>query len=175
MLVWWAREKQNILTSPPCLHTLMQTLLTANQSACTILLILSKLLNRKKRHKKSHLRANISFTVKSKQKNATGTMYQTEGRRQMMIYFRYKWDYPTANVYHHGHYASIASVRGRYKVGFHGLERFSPLILLDSLTVPNKKFAQQTIWKSYYNLEHLLLLCKRIIILESTLLPSRRQ
>ena len=62
----------------------MQTLLSANQRACTILLILLKLLNRKKRHKKSYLRANISFTVKSKQKKATGTN-QTEGRRQMRI------------------------------------------------------------------------------------------
>ena len=168
MLVWWAREKQNILTSQPCLHTLMQTLLTANHSACTILLILSKLLNWKKRHKKSHLRANISFTVKRKQKKqlVLWTKLKEDDRwGSSVIYFRYKWDYPTANVYHHGHYASIASVRGRYKVGFHGLERLSPLILLDSLTVPKKKFAQQTIWKSYHNLDHLLLLCKRIIIL----------
>ena len=34
------REKQNILTSQPCLRTLMQTLLSANQSARTILDIL---------------------------------------------------------------------------------------------------------------------------------------
>ena len=37
---WLAREKQNILTSQPCLHTLMQTLLSANQSARTILVVL---------------------------------------------------------------------------------------------------------------------------------------
>ena len=35
-----AREKQNILLSQPYLHTLMQTLLSANQSARTILVIL---------------------------------------------------------------------------------------------------------------------------------------
>ena len=33
MLAWLARKKQNILTPQPCLHTLMQTLLSANQSA----------------------------------------------------------------------------------------------------------------------------------------------
>ena len=33
-----AREKQNILTSQPCLHTLMQTRLSANHSARTIYL-----------------------------------------------------------------------------------------------------------------------------------------
>ena len=37
---WLAREKQNILKSQPCVHTLMQTRLSANQSACTILVIL---------------------------------------------------------------------------------------------------------------------------------------
>ena len=40
VLAWLAREKQNNLTSQPCLHTLMQTLLSANQSARTILVIL---------------------------------------------------------------------------------------------------------------------------------------
>ena len=40
MLAWLTREKQNILTSQPCLHTLMQTLLSANQSARTFLVIL---------------------------------------------------------------------------------------------------------------------------------------
>ena len=40
MLVWLAREKQKILTSQPYLHTLMQTLLSANQSTRTILVIL---------------------------------------------------------------------------------------------------------------------------------------
>ena len=40
VLAWLAREKQNILTSQPCLHTLMQTLLSANQSARIILVIL---------------------------------------------------------------------------------------------------------------------------------------
>ena len=40
LLAWLAREKQNILTPQPCLHTLMQTLLSANQSARTILVIL---------------------------------------------------------------------------------------------------------------------------------------
>ena len=40
VLSWLAREKQNNLTSQPCLHTLMQTLLSANQSARTILFIL---------------------------------------------------------------------------------------------------------------------------------------
>ena len=40
VLAWLAREKQNILTPQPCLHTLMQTLLSANQSARTILVIL---------------------------------------------------------------------------------------------------------------------------------------
>ena len=34
------REKQNILTPLPCLHTLMQTRLSANQNARTILVIL---------------------------------------------------------------------------------------------------------------------------------------
>ena len=33
VLAWLAREKQNILTPQPCLHTLMQTPLSANQSA----------------------------------------------------------------------------------------------------------------------------------------------
>ena len=42
VFAWLAREKQNILTSQPCLHTLMQTLLSANQSARTILVILLK-------------------------------------------------------------------------------------------------------------------------------------
>ena len=32
MLAWLARENQNTLTSQPCLHTLMQTPLSANQS-----------------------------------------------------------------------------------------------------------------------------------------------
>ena len=40
VLEWLAREKQNILTSQPCLHTLMQTRLSANQCACTTLVIL---------------------------------------------------------------------------------------------------------------------------------------
>ena len=42
VLAWLAREKENILTSQPCLHTLdlMQTRLSANQSARTILVIL---------------------------------------------------------------------------------------------------------------------------------------
>ena len=35
---WLAREKQNILMSQPCLHTLLQTLLSANQSARTFLI-----------------------------------------------------------------------------------------------------------------------------------------
>ena len=40
VLAWLAREKANNLTPQPCLHTLMQTLLSANQSARTILVIL---------------------------------------------------------------------------------------------------------------------------------------
>ena len=40
VLVWLAREKPNNLTPQQCLHTLMQTLLLANQSAHTILVIL---------------------------------------------------------------------------------------------------------------------------------------
>ena len=40
VLAWLARKKQNILTPQPRLHTLMQTLLSANQSARTILVIL---------------------------------------------------------------------------------------------------------------------------------------
>ena len=40
VLALLAREKQNILTPQPYLHTLMQTLLSANQSARTILVIL---------------------------------------------------------------------------------------------------------------------------------------
>ena len=40
VLAWLAREKQSILTSQPCLHTLMQTRLSDNQSARTILVIL---------------------------------------------------------------------------------------------------------------------------------------
>ena len=40
VLAWLAREKQNILTPQQCLHTLLQTLLSANQSARTILVIL---------------------------------------------------------------------------------------------------------------------------------------
>ena len=40
VLAWLAREKQNILTPQPCLHALMQTRLSANQSARTILVIL---------------------------------------------------------------------------------------------------------------------------------------
>ena len=39
MLAWLARERQSILTLEPCLHTLMQTVLSANQSARTILVI----------------------------------------------------------------------------------------------------------------------------------------
>ena len=39
MLTWLARKNQNILTPQPCLHTLMQTLLSANQSMRTILVI----------------------------------------------------------------------------------------------------------------------------------------
>ena len=35
LIAWLAREKQNILTPQPCLHTLMQTRLSANQSAHT--------------------------------------------------------------------------------------------------------------------------------------------
>ena len=37
VLAWLAREKQNMLTPLPCLHTVMQTRLSANQSARTIL------------------------------------------------------------------------------------------------------------------------------------------
>ena len=33
VLAWLAREKPNNLTPQPCLHTLMQTLLSANKSA----------------------------------------------------------------------------------------------------------------------------------------------
>ena len=40
VFAWLECEKQNILMSQPCLHTLMQTLLFANQSTCTILVIL---------------------------------------------------------------------------------------------------------------------------------------
>ena len=40
VLAWWAREKQNILTSQPRLHSLMQTRLSANQRTRTILVIL---------------------------------------------------------------------------------------------------------------------------------------
>ena len=40
VLAWLAGEKQNILTPQPGLHTLTQTLLSANQSAGTILVIL---------------------------------------------------------------------------------------------------------------------------------------
>ena len=40
LLSWLAREKQNIFTSQPCLHTLTQTILSANQSARTILVVL---------------------------------------------------------------------------------------------------------------------------------------
>ena len=40
VLAWLAREKQNILTPQPRLHTLMQTPLSANQRARTILVIL---------------------------------------------------------------------------------------------------------------------------------------
>ena len=40
VIAWLARERQNILTPQPCLHTLIQTRLSANQSAHTILVIL---------------------------------------------------------------------------------------------------------------------------------------
>ena len=40
VLAWLAPEKPNNLTPQPCLHTLMQKLLSANQSARTILVIL---------------------------------------------------------------------------------------------------------------------------------------
>ena len=40
MLAWLAHVKQNILTPKQCLHTLMQTLLSVNQSARIILVIL---------------------------------------------------------------------------------------------------------------------------------------
>ena len=39
VVAWVTREKQNMLTPQPCLHTLMQTLLSANQSARAILVI----------------------------------------------------------------------------------------------------------------------------------------
>ena len=38
--ILFSRENQNILTPQPCLHSLMQTLLSANQSARTILVVL---------------------------------------------------------------------------------------------------------------------------------------
>ena len=44
MLARLAREKQKHLKSQPCLHTLTQTLLSANQSARTILVILSTII-----------------------------------------------------------------------------------------------------------------------------------
>ena len=40
VLAWLESEKQNILTSQPCLHSLMQTLLSANEHMRTILVIL---------------------------------------------------------------------------------------------------------------------------------------
>ena len=40
VLAWLAPEKQYALTSQPCLHTVMQTRLLANQSARTIIVIL---------------------------------------------------------------------------------------------------------------------------------------
>ena len=40
MPAWLACEKQNILMPQPCLHTLMQTCLSANQSVSTIIVIL---------------------------------------------------------------------------------------------------------------------------------------
>ena len=40
LLAWFAHGKQNILTSQPCSYTPMQTRLSANQSARTILVIL---------------------------------------------------------------------------------------------------------------------------------------
>ena len=40
VFAWLAREKPNNLTPQPGLHTLMQTLLSANQSARSILVIL---------------------------------------------------------------------------------------------------------------------------------------
>ena len=40
MFAWLAREKPDNLTPQQCLHTLMQTLLSANQSSRTILVIL---------------------------------------------------------------------------------------------------------------------------------------
>ena len=40
LLAWLAREKQNLLMPQPCLHTLIQTLLSANQRSRTILVIL---------------------------------------------------------------------------------------------------------------------------------------
>ena len=40
VLAWLARKEQDTLTSQLCLHTPMQTLLSANQNACTNLVIL---------------------------------------------------------------------------------------------------------------------------------------
>ena len=40
VIAWLARQKQNTLTPQPCLHTLIQTRLSVNQSAHTILVIL---------------------------------------------------------------------------------------------------------------------------------------
>ena len=40
VLGWLARPQQSILKSQLCLQTLMQTCLLANQSVCTILVIL---------------------------------------------------------------------------------------------------------------------------------------
>ena len=40
VFAWLARKKQNTLTSQLCLHTLMQTLLSANQNVRTNLVIL---------------------------------------------------------------------------------------------------------------------------------------
>ena len=44
VLVWLVCEKQNILMPQPCLHTLMQTLLLANQSAPIVLVILENIM-----------------------------------------------------------------------------------------------------------------------------------
>ena len=159
---------------------MLQTLLSANQRACTILLILLKLLNRKKRQTKIRfLSKYFLYSKKQTKKQLVLTKMKKNNRwGSSVIFFRHKLDYHmhTANVYHHGHYVSTASVRGRYKV-LGGLSRTRAILSLffwilspsPRNSLPNKRFEND------HNLEHLFLLCKRIIILERTLFPSRHQ
>ena len=75
VLVWLAREKINNLTPQPCLQTLMQTLLSANQSARTILVIY------KSRSQTSVKSQKIKAMVFNKQNSTLHGLHVHDGAR----------------------------------------------------------------------------------------------